>query len=81
MSMYEIKEEAEIIPGSDGIYTRGMLLMHMSHEFKVYCSRYCWTCKNYSNNPGCRIKSELQANFMAISPKYWNLLLNKGLIE
>jgi len=74
--MYEICGEAVLIPGRDGAYTRRSV-----SDLHVYCGGYCWTCGNYSNNPGCKIKEYLRTLFESISPKYWNILLKEGLID
>jgi hypothetical protein len=47
----------------------------------VLCGGYCWTCGNYSPNPGCRKEADLRIPFESACPKYWNELLKWELIK
>ena len=79
MSMYEISGESVLIPGLDGAFTRRSL--GESPQIPVLCGGYCWTCGNYSPNPGCRKEADLRIPFESVCPKYWNELLKWELIK
>lgn len=76
MSLYDVSDEAVVIPGLDGAFARRSI-----NDARVLCGCYCWTCEKYSNNPGCKAKESLLQISGLISPKYWNDLLMKGLID